>query len=75
MVEERSEPHAADREREALVGRGGEALAEAAQRGRLADRELAVALRRPVPSGAAASALYLDELGRRPSCRRASSVS
>jgi RNA polymerase primary sigma factor len=52
--------------REALVGAAGEALAEAAGRGRRADRELAEALRRPVPSGAPASGRYLDELGRRP---------
>jgi RNA polymerase primary sigma factor len=65
-VEEHDEPHVAGREKDALVGRGGEALAEAARRGRLADRELAVALRRPAPAGAPASVRYLDELGRRP---------
>jgi RNA polymerase sigma factor (sigma-70 family) len=44
----------------------GEALAEAAARGRRADRELAGALQRPLPAGTAASAGYLEELGRRP---------
>ena len=59
---------------EALRGADGEALAEAALRGRVADGELAVALRRPPPAGAPASARYLDELGRRPRCLRASST-
>ena len=49
-----------------LSGAAGEALAEAAFQGRLADRELAAALDRPGPSGAATSARYLNELGRRP---------
>lgn len=49
-----------------LSGPAGEALAEAAFHARLADRDLAVALQRPAPSGAATSARYLDELGRRP---------
>jgi RNA polymerase sigma factor (sigma-70 family) len=49
-----------------LSGAAGEALAQAASRGRAADRELAGALQRPAPSGAATSARYLDELGRRP---------
>ena len=50
----------------ALVGADGEALADAAARARRADRELATALRKPLPSGATASAHYLDDLGRRP---------
>jgi DNA-directed RNA polymerase sigma subunit (sigma70/sigma32) len=32
----------------------------------VADDDLAIALRRPLPSGPAASAGYLDDLGRRP---------
>lgn len=50
-------------------GRGtldGEALATEAWSARLADRELARALDRREPSGAAASTRYLEELGRRP---------
>src|SRR5919199_2063510 len=50
----------------ALVGADGEALAAAAARARRADRELATALRKPLPSGATASAHSLDDLGRRP---------
>src|SRR5919199_6002909 len=50
----------------ALVGADGEALADAAARARRADRELASALRKPLPSGAPASAHSLDDLGRRP---------
>jgi RNA polymerase primary sigma factor len=49
----------------ALLGAEGEALASAASRGRLADRELAAELERPKPAVRAASAGYLDELGRR----------
>jgi len=49
-----------------LSGAAGEALAAAALHGRIADRDLAVALERPVPAGEATSARYLDELGRRP---------
>lgn len=47
-------------------GAAGEALAEAAWRTRLEDRELAVALDRPTPTGPATSSGYLAALGRRP---------
>ena len=50
----------------ALSGRAGRALAEAARRARAADLELADALQLPRPTGAVASAGYLDALGRRP---------
>ncbi|HWV84635.1 MAG TPA: sigma-70 family RNA polymerase sigma factor [Capillimicrobium sp.] len=50
----------------ALSGSAGRALAEAAQRARAADRELAVALRRPSPAGAVVSPRYLEALDRRP---------
>jgi len=43
-----------------------QAIAASASRSRAADRELAATLRRPTPSGAAASAAYLEELERRP---------
>lgn len=49
-----------------LSGVAGAALADAAAHARTADRELAGALRRPTPTGAATSARYLDELARRP---------
>ena len=43
-----------------------EAIAASAARSRAADSDLADALRRPTPTGAAASATYLGELERRP---------
>jgi RNA polymerase sigma factor (sigma-70 family) len=63
-ADERHEGHAAGASE--LSGAAGEALAEAALAGRRADRDLAAALDRPGPAGAAASARYLEELGRRP---------
>jgi RNA polymerase sigma factor (sigma-70 family) len=65
-VGEAEEPHDRQSAASGLSGAAAEALAEAAQSARLADRELAAALRRPAPSGAATSSRYLDELGRRP---------
>ena len=55
-----------DREERPLAGAGAEALAAAAWRSRLADRELAAALDRREPSARPTTARYLDELGRRP---------
>src|SRR5579871_574843 len=49
--------------RQLFIGRRGHELAEAAQRGRRADSELAVALHRPPPGGPETSAGYLDRLG------------
>jgi RNA polymerase sigma factor (sigma-70 family) len=57
---------AQDDDEEVLAGEAGEALAAAASRGRVADRELAAALNRPEPAGAAPTAGYLEVLGRRP---------
>src|SRR4051794_4588619 len=56
-----------DEEAHPLAGVEGEALVGSAWRSRQADRELALALDRPEPSGAAATARYLDDLSRRPS--------
>jgi RNA polymerase sigma factor (sigma-70 family) len=60
-VEERHDSGAS-----ALSGTAGAALADAVHQARVADGELAVAMRRPGPAGAATSRGYLDELGRRP---------
>lgn len=49
-----------------LAGAEGEALATSAGRSRVADRALAEELERPEPVGAATTARYLDDLGRRP---------
>jgi len=51
---------------ELLSGDAGAALAGAVGRGREADRELAAAIARPLPPGAAPAPGYLEELGRRP---------
>jgi RNA polymerase sigma factor (sigma-70 family) len=56
---------------DALAGRAGEAIADAALRGRRADADLAGALGRPVPAGPATSAAYLHAMGRRPVLPRA----
>lgn len=49
----------------ALSGEDTQALISSAREGRLADQELATALRRPVSSGAGATTGYLDSLARR----------
>jgi RNA polymerase primary sigma factor len=49
-----------------LTGAEGDELVASAARARHADRAVAQALGRPEPAGPAASAGYLDELGRRP---------
>jgi RNA polymerase primary sigma factor len=49
----------------ALAGAEGGELAASAARSRAADRDVAVALGRPEPSGSGATAGYLDVLGRR----------
>ncbi len=54
-----------DEERGALTGTEGDELVASAARSRAADRDVAVALGRPEPSGPDATAGYLDELGRR----------
>jgi RNA polymerase primary sigma factor len=54
-----------DPEPSALTGAEGGELAASAARSRVADREVALALGRPEPSGPAATVGYLDELGRR----------
>src|SRR5689334_2622568 len=48
-----------------LTGAEGDALAASAGRSRAADHEVATALGRAVPAGAAATAGYLGELARR----------
>jgi RNA polymerase primary sigma factor len=63
VEEPRSEPAA-------LTGDEGGELAASAARSRAADRDVAVALGRPEPFGAAATVGYLDELGRRAALSR-----
>src|SRR4051794_10742910 len=62
-VEDR--PAGRDAEPSPLRGAEGGELAASAARSRVADREVAMALGRPEPSGTATTAGYLDALGRR----------
>ena len=58
-------PELTDRSDSALTGAAGDALAVSATHSRDADRALATALHRSVPTGSAVTAGYLDQLGRR----------
>ncbi len=63
-----------DAQPSALTGTEGDELVASAARSRAADRDVALALGRPEPSGAAATAGYLDELGRRAALSPAAEV-